>query len=120
MKTTTEQLAEALRVALIRLDGHIKQDADGRDGDGANIDDLDAGEAARAALARYDAEQEAQSCDGERLTPAQRWERAKAQLLAEVEVIDKETPWSNAEPSWWLHMMATARAARSDAERGIG
>lgn len=37
-------------------------------------------------------------------SPGDRWASLKAEMLAKIEVIDKDTPWSATEPGWWLEM----------------
>ena len=34
-----------------------------------------------------------------------------AAFVEKINVIDKQTPWSDSEPSWWLDMMAMRDAA---------
>jgi len=43
-------------------------------------------------------------------SPRERWIALRAQFLAEIDAIDKATPWSEVEPDWWLEM---ANARRS-------
>lgn len=45
------------------------------------------------------------------LTPQQQWEQLRAELLERIEQIDKEVPWSEVEPKWWLLMKEVERAA---------
>ena len=40
--------------------------------------------------------------------PSARWRAAKDALLREIAAIDKDTPWSEVEPDWWIEMMAVA------------
>ena len=35
----------------------------------------------------------------------EKYEELKQQILKSIEEIDKETPWQNIEPEWWLEMM---------------
>ena len=42
----------------------------------------------------------------------QRWEAIRNQQglsIAEIDGIDRDTPWSEREPAWWLHMMSVRR-----------
>lgn len=51
-------------------------------------------------------------------TPRQMWEELKTRgnyTSQEIDAIDKETPWSEVEPEWWLEMMQ-ARAAIAKAK----
>lgn len=46
-------------------------------------------------------------------TPAERWAELKARgsvTAAEIDAIDRDTPWKEVEPRWWFEMMK-ARAA---------
>ena len=37
-------------------------------------------------------------------TSREKWENLKKYILTQTEKIDKETPWQNREPEWWLEM----------------
>ena len=45
-------------------------------------------------------------------TPSEKWENLKKYILAQTEKIDKETPWQNTEPEWWLEMQTIERNVR--------
>jgi len=36
--------------------------------------------------------------------PFEKWENLKKYILTQVDIIDREVPWSNTEPEWWLEM----------------
>lgn len=38
-------------------------------------------------------------------SPADQWVALKADILRQIEAIDKATPWSEVEPRWWLEMV---------------
>jgi hypothetical protein len=38
-------------------------------------------------------------------TSRQKWEIFREEVTARINEIDKETPWSETEPEWWLQMM---------------
>lgn len=42
-----------------------------------------------------------------------KWNSLRSQVLAQIEAIDKSTPWGEREPGWWLHMMEVARLIRT-------
>jgi hypothetical protein len=45
-------------------------------------------------------------------TPRQRWEKLKRHILEETAQIDKDTPWQEQEPEWWLEMQTIERNVR--------
>ena len=45
-------------------------------------------------------------------TPLEKWENLKKYILIQTEKIDKETPWKNSEPEWWLEMQTIERNIR--------
>jgi len=45
-----------------------------------------------------------------------RWEALKAKVRAEIGAIDKDTPWAEVEPEWWLEMQEVLRAVSKGAE----
>lgn len=45
-------------------------------------------------------------------TPREKWENLKKYILTQTEKIDKETPWQNSEPEWWLEMQTIERNVR--------
>lgn len=38
-------------------------------------------------------------------TPQEQFELLKKAVIEATEQIDKDTPWGNTEPQWWLNMM---------------
>ena len=38
-------------------------------------------------------------------TPSEMFEQLKQAVVQVTEMIDKETPWQNNEPEWWLEMI---------------
>jgi hypothetical protein len=60
-------------------------------------------------------------------TPSDRWEELKARgnaTLSEIDSIDRDTPWAEVEPRWWLEMMDFRRTLHGRIEclnqTGIG
>ena len=45
------------------------------------------------------------------MTPEKRFEKMLDYIVEESEKIDKDTPWSEREPNWWLLMMEVQRSA---------
>ena len=45
-------------------------------------------------------------------TPSEKWENLKKYILTQTKKIDKETPWQNSEPEWWLEMQTIERNVR--------
>lgn len=45
-------------------------------------------------------------------TSREKWENLKKYILTQTEKIDKETPWQNTEPEWWLEMQTIERNIR--------
>ena len=45
-------------------------------------------------------------------TPQEKFEQLKKTLIEATEQIDKETPWQEREPKWWLEMMDLQKQAR--------
>ena len=43
------------------------------------------------------------------LTPRERWQTLRKDILTEINKIDKDTPWQETEPEWWLEMMELHR-----------
>lgn len=46
------------------------------------------------------------------MTPQQKWEALRQEIIARVDAIDNETPWAECEPDWWLDMMDVRDVAR--------
>ena len=44
-------------------------------------------------------------------TPSQKWEELRKEIISRIAAIDSETPWSESEPKWWLHMQNVNNAA---------
>lgn len=45
--------------------------------------------------------------------PYERWEQLKARgnvTAEEIDAIDRDTPWAEVEPRWWLEMMDFRRS----------
>jgi len=47
------------------------------------------------------------------LTPREKFINEMEQLIIKLKAIDKETPWQNSEPEWWLAMSDIERLAIS-------
>lgn len=47
---------------------------------------------------------------GKEFSPETRWDALRTAILKEIEKIDKDTPWQEFEPKWWLHMTSVRRA----------
>tara|TARA_R110002167_G_C12369091_1_gene623938 strand:- start:360 stop:560 length:201 start_codon:yes stop_codon:yes gene_type:complete len=45
-------------------------------------------------------------------TPSEMYKQLKESILQATEFIDKETPWQNSEPDWWLEMMDLQKQVR--------
>jgi hypothetical protein len=45
-------------------------------------------------------------------TPRQKWESLKQSVIQQITEIDKETPWQDYEPEWWLEMMNIQKLMR--------
>jgi hypothetical protein len=45
-------------------------------------------------------------------TPSEMYKQLKEAVLKATEFIDKETPWQNTEPDWWLEMMDLQKQAK--------
>jgi hypothetical protein len=53
------------------------------------------------------------------MAPAEKWEALRLEIIQRTEEIDKETPWSDVEPMWWVRMMEVQRSARMAKEPGF-
>ena len=47
------------------------------------------------------------------MSPQEKWEALKYELLGRIGDIDRETTWSNVEPTWWLEMCNVRAIAAS-------
>jgi len=45
-------------------------------------------------------------------TASEMYKQLKEAVLQATEFIDKETPWQNTEPEWWLEMMDLQKQVR--------
>ncbi len=46
-------------------------------------------------------------------SPSEQWASLKEEVLEKIEAIDKDTPWQECEPEWWLEMMEVDRVVRA-------
>lgn len=45
--------------------------------------------------------------------PKQQFENLKKRIIEEIDAIDKQVPWSEKEPSWWLEMVDIRRTIQN-------
>lgn len=45
-------------------------------------------------------------------TPQFRWNRLRGQITAQIDAIDKATPFEEVEPGWWLRMQRVRKLAQ--------
>jgi hypothetical protein len=46
--------------------------------------------------------------------PDEEWEDLKKEILEKIDKIDKNTPWQDYEPKWWLEMMDIRKKIQKD------
>lgn len=51
------------------------------------------------------------------VTPRQRFVAEMKAIISKIDIIDKETPWQNSEPEWWLEMMEIRKKAFDAAQK---
>lgn len=51
------------------------------------------------------------------ITPKQQWEKLKREIKQRIDEIDKETPFSDTEPEWWLEMQTLRRSIQNKTKK---